>query len=229
MVAHPLDVLGAKQQVDTNADIARVFHHVGEQLAEQRVVDRVDLLVAAPHPQRLVDVAPRIGVEHVLDLGEDELGHVLDPAHHLLQIELAVENHHALGDVLGEIADPLEVVGDAERADDVAQVDRHRLAPRDGEDRLLLDLALQEVDLGVLGDDALGQVGIVPVQRIDGVADLALRQTAHLGDHARQFLEIGVERLVGVLGQYHLLASAALASAEAAGDVVLRSAGRRAR
>src|SRR5262252_5368199 len=43
----------------------------------------------------------------VLELGEDELGHVLDPAHHLLQIELAVENDHPLGDVLGEIADPL--------------------------------------------------------------------------------------------------------------------------
>ena len=130
---------------------------------------------------------------------------MLDPAHHLLQIELAVENHHALGDVLGEIADPLEVVGDAQRTDDVAQVDRHRLAPGDGEDRLLFDLALQEVDLGVLGDDALGQVRIVPVERIDRVADLMLRKAAHLGDHARQFLEIGVERLVGVLGQYHLL------------------------
>ena len=142
-------------------------------------------------------------------LGEDELGHVLDPAHHLLQLELDVENHHPLGDVLGEIADPLEVVGNAQRTDDVPQVDRHRLAPGDGEDRLLLDLVLQEVDLGVLGDDAPGQVRIVPVERIHGVADLTLRKGAHLGDHAGQFLEIGVERPVGVLRQYHLLTSLA--------------------
>ena len=47
----------------------------------------------------------------------------------------------ALGDVLGEVADALEIVGDAQRADDLAQVDRHRLAARDGQDRLLLDLA----------------------------------------------------------------------------------------
>ncbi len=117
---------------------------------------------------------------------QHEFGHVLDAAHHLLQIELAVENHHALGDVLGEIADALEVVGDAQRADDVAQVDRHRLAPGDGEDRLLLDLALQDVDLGVLGDDAVGQVRVVAVERIDRVGDLAFRQAAHLGDHPRQ-------------------------------------------
>ena len=58
---------------------------------------------------------------------------MLDAAHHLLRIELAVEHHHALGDVLGQVADPLEVVGDAERADDVAQIHRHRLAPGDGE------------------------------------------------------------------------------------------------
>jgi hypothetical protein len=62
-----------------------------------------------------------------------------------------------------------------------------------------LDSALQEVDLGVLGDDALGQLRVVAVERIDGVANLALRKTAHLGDHAREFLEIGVERLEGVL------------------------------
>ena len=78
-------------------------------------------------------------------------------------------------------------------------LDRHRLAPRNGEDRLLFDLTLQEVDLGVLGDDSLGQVRIVPVERIDRVADLTLCKAAHLGDHARQLLEIDVERLVGVL------------------------------
>jgi hypothetical protein len=128
----------------------------------------------------------------------------------ILQIELAVENDHALGDVLGEIADPLKVVGDAKRADDIAQVDRHRLAPRNGEDRFFFDLALQEVDLGVLRDDGLGQDRVVAVERIDGVADLALGETAHFGDHARQLLEIGVERLMRVLRQHHLLSRSCL-------------------
>ena len=140
-----------------NADVARILHHVGQELAEQRVVDGVDLLVAAPHRERLGDVAPRVGVEHVLELGEHQLGHVLDAAHHLLRLELAVEHHDALGDVLGEIADPLEIVGDAQRADDLAQVDRHRLAARDGEDRLFLDLALERVDLASSAMTLLGE------------------------------------------------------------------------
>ena len=75
----------------------------------------------------------------------------------LAAAELAVERHDALGDVLGEVADALQIVGDAQRADDVAQVDRHRLAPGDGQDRLFLDLALQHVDLVVVRDDALRQ------------------------------------------------------------------------
>ena len=51
---------------------------------------------------------------------------------------------------------------DPQRADDLAQVDRHRLAPRDGEDRLFLDLALQRVDGGIGRDHALGELGVAP-------------------------------------------------------------------
>ena len=77
---------------------------------------------------------------------EHQLGHVLDAADQLRRLEIAVERDHALGDVLGEVADALEIVADAHGADDLAQVDRHRLAARDGQDRLFLDLALQRVD-----------------------------------------------------------------------------------
>ena len=81
------------------------------------------------------------------------------------------------------------------RADDLAQVDRHRLAPRDGEDRLLLDLALQRVDLGVGRGDALRQRAVALGQRVDRIGDLLLGQAAHLGDHAGEILQVGVEGL----------------------------------
>jgi hypothetical protein len=57
-------------------------------------------------------------------------------------MKLAVERQHALADVLGEIADPLEVVGDPQRPDDLPQVDRHRLAARDGAARPFPHLVL---------------------------------------------------------------------------------------
>ena len=111
----------------------------------------------------------------------------------------AAERDHALGDVLGEIADPLEIVRDAQRADDLAQVDRHRLAARDGEDRALLDLALQRVDGRVERDDALGELGVAPRQRVDRVGDLLFGEPAHLGDHAGEILQIDVEGFGGVM------------------------------
>ena len=42
MVADPLQVLGDEQQMRAGRDVARVFHHVGDQLAEDRVVEVVD-------------------------------------------------------------------------------------------------------------------------------------------------------------------------------------------
>src|SRR5262249_16070895 len=79
---------------------------------------------------------------------------------------------HALGDVLGEIADALEVVGEPQRRHDVAQIDRHGLTPRDGQDRLLLDLALQLVRVDVDGTVALGQSGVALGEGADAVSHL---------------------------------------------------------
>jgi hypothetical protein len=74
---------------------------------------------------------------------EHQPRHALKLQHHLVDDEGLDEDDHFLGDVLGEVADLFEIVADSQRADDVPQVHRHRLAPRDGDDRLLLDLALQ--------------------------------------------------------------------------------------
>ena len=120
----------------------------------------VDLVVAPPDGERRVEVAAGIGVEHFLELLLGQLGKVFDAVHQLLRLQLAADGDDALGGVLGEIADPLEVVGDVDRRHDLAEILSHRLAAGDGEDRLLLDLALHDVDLAVVLDDLLGEVGV---------------------------------------------------------------------
>ena len=120
-----------------------------------------------------------------------------------------VERDHPLADVLGMVADALEVVADAHGADDLAQIDRHRLAAGDGQNRLLLDLVLQGVDRRIPGDDAFRELDIALDQRTDGIGDLLLHEAAHLGDPARDLLQVGVERLGrvvdsdGVFGHDH--------------------------
>jgi hypothetical protein len=193
MVAHSFDVRGAEQKVDAETDVARVFHHVGQELAEQRIVDRVDFLVATPDGERLFDVAAHICVKHILDLEQCQIGHVIDATHHLSQLNILIERAHPLGDVLGEIPDALQVVGDAQGADDVAQIDGHRLPARNGQNPLFLDLALEHVDLLVERYDALRELKIVAVERVDRIADLLFGEAAHFGDDSSEFLKINVE------------------------------------
>ena len=90
----------------------------------------------------------------------------------------------ALGRVLGEVADALQVGGNADGHHDLAQVARHGLALGDGQDRLFLDLVFQHVDAFVVLDDPVGQRGVAARQRVDGIVELLLDKAAHLGQHA---------------------------------------------
>ncbi len=114
-------------------------------------------------------------------------------------MQVEVERDNALGDMLGVVADPLEVVADAHRADDLAQIDRHRLPPRNGQDRLFLDLMLHCVDGRIGGDHPLRHVHVAFHQRVDGVGDLPFRESAHLSDLAGDILQIAVEGLDSVV------------------------------
>ena len=106
--------------------------------------------------------------------------------------ELGADLDRALGDVLGEVAHPLEIARDPDGADDLAQVDRHGLAPRDREDRLLFDLALQHVEPRIGGDDLVGERGVARGERVDSVDHHLLGDAAHLGDTPLEQVEVFV-------------------------------------
>ena len=52
VVADALDVLGAEQKVGAERDVARILHHVGEELAEQRRVEGIDGPIPPPDVER---------------------------------------------------------------------------------------------------------------------------------------------------------------------------------
>ena len=157
--------------------------------------------------KRAVGVALDIGVEHLFQLAERKLAHVLQAEHELLRLLLADHGKRPLGDVLAEIADALQVGRDAKRRHDLTQVVGERLAPGDHDDGLLLDLLLQFVDRLILLDGGGGEVGIAAFERIDGLPEDLLGETAHLGDLV---VERGELLLVGpddVFVRVHLPAS----------------------
>ena len=218
VVADALDVLRAEQQMRAIGDVARVFHHVGEQVAEHPILQRVEFGVALPDRAGALDVALRIGVEHVLQQFGRDFVHVLEADDRARQSRLDADPDRALGDVLGEIADALEIAGDADRADDLAQVHRHRLAARDGEDRRAPRFRAAESRAAgsVATTCARARVGVG--QRVHRVDHHLLGDAAHLGDAALERLEFLVVGFDGVIDHVQCLRSA-----EAAGDVILRA------
>ena len=96
----------------------------------------------------------------------------------------------ALGDVLGQIPDPLEVARDPNGPDDLAQVIRHRLTARDRQRRLLLDLALEHVEPRIRLHHLLGKRGIAGTQRVHRLDHHFLSQAAHLGDAPLEQVEV---------------------------------------
>ena len=130
---------------------------------------------------------------------------MLEAADQLQRLEFVLQCRDPLAHVLGEVADPLEIGRHPHGADDFAQVHRHRLAPRDGQDRALLDHALQAVDFDIGGHHALAERHVAADQRIDGFDDHAFGKAAHLGDQPGQFLQIAVERLGGVFRSHDYL------------------------
>src|SRR5665213_1347974 len=119
-------------------DVARVLHHVSEQFAAERGVHRVDLGIVLPDAVGGGEVAAGEGIEDFLELGQAELGHVLDASDQALGTEVALDGDDPLGGVLGQVANPLEIVGDVDRRHDFAQVARQRLAFGDHQDGALL-------------------------------------------------------------------------------------------
>ena len=52
---------------------------------------------------------------------------------------------------------------------------------------------------GSVANHAFAELEIAVGQRLDGIADLPLDEAAHLGDLAGDLLQVGVERLGGVV------------------------------
>jgi hypothetical protein len=102
-------------------------------------------------------------------------------------------------DLLGLVADALEVVVHVDRGEDLAQVDRDRLQPCDHLVAHQIGLHMHPVDLGFVDEHLGDQAQILGKHRIDRAVELPLDQPGHGGGCAAQPVEVGVELTVGVL------------------------------
>src|SRR5262245_55361795 len=114
----------------------------------------------------MVGVALHKGIEHVLQLNENKLAHMLQASQQLLWLRLANDGKCAFGDVLAEVTDKFQICLDAERSDDLAQIIGHRLPLNDHNDGLVLNLMLERIDSLVLLYHVLGKRAVASLQSI---------------------------------------------------------------
>src|SRR5437762_14355775 len=104
---------------------------------------------------------------------------MLDAADQFGWMKFPVESHDPLANVLGQIADTLEVVRDPQRSDDLPQVDGHRLPAGDRQHGFFLDLRLQRIDFGSGGHGPRRAIGVALREGINGIRTLLLRATTY--------------------------------------------------
>ena len=171
MIAHPLQILGHEHQMGAHRDAARVFHHIGQKLAEDAGIHLVHLFIAFPNPPGLFRVALGIGVEDVLE-------HLLYLAAHawhgLDKIDFGKlgKGDGALGHVGGVIGDTFDIAGNLQRGDDIAQVHRHGLAQRQQAHGKVGNLVFQFVHFVVGFHYLLGHGAVAFEDGLDGSVEL---------------------------------------------------------
>ena len=131
MIPHALDIFGDEMQVHASRDVARIFHHVGQELTEKRIVHRVDVLVAVDDLKRQFSVALDIAVERILHHRLDLARHATDGNRGAVN-RLHLHQHTGpLGQVLGIVAAPLKVRRDLQDRKYCPQIACGRRAQRD--------------------------------------------------------------------------------------------------
>jgi hypothetical protein len=189
VVADAFEVLGDEDQFEGGENDGGIFHHVGEQFAEELVAEAIDLIVALHDGLREILVAAHEGVQAVADHAFGEFGHArqIDVGLHL---RMAHNAHGGLRDVHGLVADALEVAVDARNGQQEAEIDGHGRLQREQALDALVDFDLHLVDGVLFGEDGFGESLVGFEQRLNGLMDGALGEAAHPEEALLELLHV---------------------------------------
>ena len=180
---HTLDRLGHEDEVDAGRYGARVFHHVGDELAQQAVEFLVDLVVLLQHFQRLGGVQAGKGIERLAQLGNRQVGFEAEVGHRQAQPgrHTGVDQPlHRAGDARGFVTDTLQIGDGLADRNQQPQVARGGLAAGDDGREIAVDFDFHLVDALFLLQHMGGGFFAEVRQRVNGLRNLRFNQAAHL-------------------------------------------------
>src|SRR5512140_657752 len=192
-IRNALEIAAHQEQLEGGRDRGRVFEHGREQNPEERGVQRVHLIVATADIASERPVRTNERIERIAEHQSRTSGHVLD-----LRIGGDVRLHlheslRGLRDVHRVVPHALEVARNLDRADDEAEVARHRLLEREQRDREPLDLHLERIDLSVTFDDRVRLAGVAVQQSFHREIDERFCTLGHVEQPLLELIELLVE------------------------------------
>ncbi|HMS79605.1 MAG TPA: hypothetical protein PKC20_08750 [Burkholderiaceae bacterium] len=205
VVADALDRLHDEHQRQRVGHRRRIVAHAADQRRHHLVAQRVDLGVARGQPRRRARVLPHERVDRAVQHLDDDLRHPADRLEGHRQPAVR-EGARLQRDLLGLVADPLEVVDRVDDRDDLPQVHGDRLAQRDHPVAAQVGLDVQLVDDALVLEHLGEQAQVAVAHGIDRADDLALDEPAHRRHRASHRVDVGVELPVGVVGHRRLRA-----------------------
>ena len=122
MIADPLDVFRTEQEMRAKRDVVRIFHHKGEKITKNRVLQCVKVRIAHPDTTRAFSIPLRISIERILQKSGRQFMHRPKPDDATRYAQLRFDLDNPLGDILGEIANALEIAWNPNSRDKFAKI-----------------------------------------------------------------------------------------------------------
>src|SRR6185437_5292755 len=204
VVADALQILGDQDELEGRKDDCGIFHHVGEEFAENLIAEMIDFVVANEDRFRKISIAMDQGIQAVANHAFGKLAHARQ-IDIWFDLRMAQNAQGGLRDIDGLVADALKVVVDARSRKDEAQVDGHGLLQRDKLHHAVVDFDLHFIDDFFFVKDARGERFVFLKHGLHGLMDGALGEPGHPKQALLQFFQIVIEM---PFHQYSLRATA---------------------
>jgi hypothetical protein len=192
VVADAFEIFGYEDELEGGEDLRRIFHHVGEQFAEELIAEAIDLVVAAENALGEVLIGAHQSVQTIADHGFGELAHARQ-INVGLDLRVAKDARGGLRDVDGLVADTLEVAINARNREKEAKIGGDRLLRGEQALDALINFNLHFVDGVFLRENRFGEMLFGIEDGVHGLVDGAFGKASHPEEALFQFFEIMIK------------------------------------
>ena len=169
--------------MSTKGYVAGIFHHIGQQFLEDRGVHIIDFFISFPDFQGFYSISLGKGIKSMFELAAYQLAHALEIFSDWFGVFFFGNGNGPPGDILAQIANALQIAGDANGTNQLAQILSHGLAQGNHPDGVFLNIKVQLVDFFIDKYGFLCKIRISLAHGRQRITEDCFAIAAHSSDH----------------------------------------------